>query len=76
MLSWTLLLLTSVITLARRDLDLAPGHVVYSTDLGQEIHPNRHRHHAHDIYIAGFFPTSTGSAETSIGPGVTTLHQH
>ena len=30
--------------------------------LGEEIHPNRHRHHQHDIHLAGFFPTGPGQA--------------
>ena len=38
--------------------------------LGLEIHPNRHRHHQHDVFLAGFFPTTLGYHETSIGQGV------
>ena len=74
MAGWKLVTLTLIVmTGARRDPSqgswesLDHGHVTFSTDLGQEIHPNRHRHHQHDIYIAGFFPTSPGYAETSIG---------
>ena len=37
---------------------------------GQQIHPNRHRHHHHDIYIAGFFPTSPGHPGSAVGQGV------
>ena len=37
---------------------------------GQQIHPNRHRHHQHDIYIAGFFPTTPGRPGSAVGQGV------
>ena len=37
---------------------------------GMEIHPNRHRHHHHDIYIAGFFPTSPDHPGSAVGQGV------
>ena len=73
MVRWTLALLTVVTLLpwsrSRRD-HLPDPELTYGADLGHEIHPNRHRHHAHDIFIAGFFPTSPGHAETSIGQGV------
>ena len=73
MVRWTLALLTLVTIVpwsrSRRD-HLPDPEFTYGADLGHEIHPNRHRHHAHDIYIAGFFPTSPGHAETSIGQGV------
>ena len=67
-----LLLMVMMMASARRDIsDIAETDISHSfgTDLGQEIHPNRHRHHSHDIYIAGFFPTSPGYDETSIGQG-------
>ena len=67
-----LMMMDMMMTSARRDIsDMAEidiGHS-FGTDLGHEIHPNRHRHHSHDIYIAGFFPTSPGHDETSIGQG-------
>jgi len=67
------MMMVMMMTSARRDIsDMAEidiGHS-FGTDLGHEIHPNRHRHHSHDIYIAGFFPTSPGHDETSIGQGV------
>ena len=73
------ILMTSV-TWTRRDMsnpadtadtaDHAALQFHYGDDLGHDIHPNRHRHHTHDIYIAGFFPTSPGHAETSTGQGV------
>ena len=44
--------------------------VEHGGKFGLEIHPNRHRHHQHDIFLAGFFPTTLGYHETSIGQGV------
>ena len=77
-----MVLVTSVTSEGRRDTEAEDYRRTYGADLGHEIHPNRlktidefpsifscfrHRHHQHDIYIAGFFPTSPGHAETSIG---------
>ena len=39
---------------------------------GDEEHPRRHRHHRHDVHLAGFFPTSSsrGHQMARIGQGV------
>ena len=37
---------------------------------GDEEHPRRHRHHRHDVHLAGFFPTSKGHHQSRIGQGV------
>ena len=57
-----LLLLVSILAHARK--------VDQGGRFGLEIHPNRHRHHQHDVFLAGFFPTTLGYHETSIGQGV------
>ena len=51
-------------------LSLLLGRAGEGARAGLEIHPNRHRHHHHDIYIAGFFPTSPGKPGAGIGQGV------
>ena len=45
-------------------------HLLDGHQIGHQIHPNRHRHHQHDIYIAGFFPTSPGHPGSAVGQGV------
>jgi len=57
-----LILLSCILTHARK--------VDQGGRFGLEIHPNRHRHHQHDVFLAGFFPTTLGYHETSIGQGV------
>ena len=61
---WLLLLSCSSLALPGLATNLLGGRV------GQQLHPNRHRHHQHDIYIAGFFPTSPGRPGSAVGQGV------